>query len=113
MDEIKGSPVIALPVKQAGCPCAYRQMDMTTLWKATDEISKRRLRWHGRRGLLELDLLLKPFLNEKLDQLDEATLLALQDLLLLPDLTLLDLCNGKVCVDDIRLQKILVLIREA
>ena len=78
-----------------------------------NEINKRRLRWHGRRGLLELDLLLQRFLTEKLDQLDEEMLLAVRDVLLLQDLMLLDLCNGKSHIDDIRLQKILMLIREA
>jgi len=30
----------------------------------TDEIEVRRLTWHSRRGMLELDVLLKPFIEE-------------------------------------------------
>lgn len=78
-----------------------------------EEVNRRRLRWHGRRGLLELDLLLQRFLSEKLDTLDEDMLSALHDVLLLPDLTLLDLCNGKIQLSDPRLQKVITLIHEA
>jgi succinate dehydrogenase flavin-adding protein (antitoxin of CptAB toxin-antitoxin module) len=78
-----------------------------------DEISKKRLRWHARRGLLELDLLLQRFFAEKMDKLDADALSALHELLLLPDLTLLDLCQGKTFIDDIQRQKIIMLIREA
>lgn len=77
-----------------------------------DEISKKRLRWQARRGLLELDLLLERFLVEQFDQLDDDALIAFRDLLLLPDLALLDLCNGKLSIADQRLQKIMILIRQ-
>ena len=32
----------------------------------------KRLKWHCRRGMLELDLLLEPFLEEEFNKLDEA-----------------------------------------
>lgn len=38
-----------------------------------EEISDlKRLKWHCRRGMLELDLLLEPFLEEEYESLDEA-----------------------------------------
>ena len=78
-----------------------------------DEISKKRVRWHTRRGLLELDLLLQRFMAEKMDQLDTQALSAFYELLLLPDVTLLDLCHGKTQINDVRLQQIIMLIRQA
>lgn len=35
-------------------------------------MSFNRLKWHCRRGMLELDLLLEPFLEEVFEELDEA-----------------------------------------
>ncbi|OUR78418.1 hypothetical protein A9Q77_03170 [Marinomonas sp. 42_23_T18] len=34
-------------------------------------IGFKRLKWHCRRGMLELDLLLEPFLDEEFEKLDE------------------------------------------
>lgn len=76
-----------------------------------DKVDRQRLRWRSRRGLLELDLLLQRFVTEKFEQLDEKSLLSLQDVLLLPDLVLLDLCQGKTKTDDERLQAVINLIR--
>jgi succinate dehydrogenase flavin-adding protein (antitoxin of CptAB toxin-antitoxin module) len=77
-----------------------------------DEVNKKRLRWHARRGLLELDLLLQRFFAQRMEQLDAPALAALYTLLLLPDLTLLEVCQGKTHIDDVQLQKIIMLIRE-
>ncbi len=41
----------------------------------------KRLYWHSRRGMLELDLLLVPFARDQLRQLDEADLALYQELL--------------------------------
>lgn len=76
-----------------------------------DEIGKKRLQWHARRGLLELDLLLTRFFTEKLDQLDDEALGDLQSLLLLPDTLLLALCQGRSPIDHVGQQKMLDLIR--
>ncbi|TWI58779.1 antitoxin CptB [Pseudomonas duriflava] len=38
----------------------------------TDEIELKRLFWHSRRGMLELDVLLVPFVQEVYPSLDEA-----------------------------------------
>lgn len=45
------------------------------------EINKQRLYWHSRRGMLELDLLLLPFVTEVFDTLDTEEQLLYQDLL--------------------------------
>lgn len=76
-----------------------------------DEIKRRRLQWHARRGLLELDLILARFFIQKLDQLDEEELANLQNLLLVPDRLLLDLCQGKAHLEHVGQQKLLDLIR--
>lgn len=73
-------------------------------------IDIKRLHWRSRRGLLELDLLLQRFFAEKFEQLDEEGLVALQDVLLLPDLMLLDLCQNKTQIADRRFQAIIHLI---
>jgi antitoxin CptB len=39
-----------------------------------NEIDRKRMYWHSRRGMLELDLLLVPFATDRLVQLDEAQL---------------------------------------
>ena len=48
----------------------------------TDNIETKRLRWHSRRGMLELDVLLVPFVDEAFEQLpaeDRARYKALLD----------------------------------
>jgi succinate dehydrogenase / fumarate reductase iron-sulfur subunit/antitoxin CptB len=70
-----------------------------------------RLRWQSRRGLLELDLVLKPFLEHDFERLSDDELGAYQDLLLLPDNDLLDLVDGKTETDDLRLAPILAMLR--
>lgn len=37
---------------------------------SADEITRKRLYWHSRRGMWELDLLLVPFLEHRYDNLD-------------------------------------------
>jgi len=43
--------------------------------------SRKRLYWHSRRGMLELDLLLVPFVENKLAGLDDECIWLYQDLL--------------------------------
>jgi succinate dehydrogenase flavin-adding protein (antitoxin of CptAB toxin-antitoxin module) len=76
-----------------------------------DEINRQRLRWHGRRGLLELDLFLQRFLATHLDTLAVEKLVVLQDLLLLSDHILLDLFQQKTRLTDEHLQSMVELIR--
>ncbi|MFM7569669.1 MAG: succinate dehydrogenase assembly factor 2 [Betaproteobacteria bacterium] len=56
-----------------------------------DDARLRRLRWRARRGLLENDLVLERFFARHGDQLDEAMVAGLDQLLDLPDNELLDL----------------------
>ena len=59
-----------------------------------------RIRWRARRGLLENDLLLKPFLEQELVGLSPDELHTLDAILLLSDNDLLDVLMGrKVGVD--------------
>lgn len=69
------------------------------------------LRWHSRRGLLELDLLLQRFLEHGFDQLSEDELAVYRRLLDLPDNDLLDLVNGRQHSDDAAAQALLERIR--
>ena len=50
----------------------------------------RRLRWHCRRGLLELDVLLAQFARNGLQSLDDEELAQMESLLSKPDMDLLD-----------------------
>ncbi|MFC4158493.1 FAD assembly factor SdhE [Chitinimonas lacunae] len=75
------------------------------------EADKNRIRWRSRRGLLELDLVLQRFLAHEFEHLDEATLAAYDDLLMLPDNDLLDLVDGRTDSDDPRFQSLVVRLR--
>lgn len=67
----------------------------------TEEL--RRLRWRCRRGLLELDIVLKCFLDDGYAALDVSQRQAFNDLLELPDNTLLACINKQEQPDDSRL----------
>jgi antitoxin CptB len=54
-----------------------------------------RIRWHCRRGMLELDLVLTAFLERHLDTLGPRGLATLRKLLELPDPELFDLVMGR------------------
>ncbi len=54
-----------------------------------------RIRWHCRRGLLELDIVLARFLEQRLPGLPEDELHAFKQLLELPDNDLWDLVTGR------------------
>jgi len=47
----------------------------------TEAAQRKRLYWHSRRGMWELDLLLVPFLEQRYDTLDEADQAAFRDLI--------------------------------
>lgn len=51
----------------------------------TASATQRRLQWRCRRGMLELDLLLDSFIEQHFQQLDDGQIMALDDLLNLPD----------------------------
>jgi antitoxin CptB len=55
-----------------------------------------RIRWHCRRGLLELDIILERFNRQHLARLDPGQLERFKELLEFPDNDLLDLVLGRV-----------------
>ncbi|PHV13276.1 FAD assembly factor SdhE [Chitinimonas sp. BJB300] len=75
------------------------------------QADKNRLRWRSRRGLLELDIVFEQFLEYDFDLLSPADLDVYQDLLMLPDIDLLELVDGKAETTDKRLAPILERLR--
>ena len=74
-------------------------------------VARERARWHSRRGLLELDLLLEKFLATQLEQMDEERLALYDQVLLLPDNELLDIAMGRKPPPDDRTGAIIALLR--
>ena len=75
----------------------------------TGELGK--IRWHCRRGLLELDLILEKFNGQHLADLDAEELARFKELLAFPDNDLLDLVMGRAATPDRRFDAILQLLR--
>jgi len=69
---------------------------LAVMEKTTDEVSLPRLRWQCRRGMLELDILLNTFLDNKYSLLNRQQRLVFNELLDYPDQTLLELLMGKM-----------------
>ena len=70
-----------------------------------------KIRWHCRRGLLELDLVLEKFNERHLPGLGPEQLDRYQELLAFPDNDLLDLVMGRAASPDRRHDGILQLLR--
>ena len=70
-----------------------------------------RIRWHCRRGMLELDLVLNAFLERHLEDLEPASLDAFKGLLERPDPELLDLVMGHAEADGPAERAVLALVR--
>lgn len=70
-------------------------------------VEARRLRWHARRGLLELDLILQRFLDVQLPSLSKEEMLLLEEILLMADNDLLDLLMGRHFSPDERVQQMI------
>lgn len=70
-----------------------------------------RLRWKARRGLLENDLLLAPFMQQALATLAEHELQTLEQLLQLGDNALLALLMGRAVSDDLHQAQLVNRIR--
>ena len=71
-----------------------------------------RLRWHCRRGLLELDLILEGFLARHFDRLDAAERQLFGEMLAAPDNDLLDWALGRAEPEDRRFEPLVRLLRE-
>jgi antitoxin CptB len=71
-----------------------------------------RLRWHCRRGMLELDLMLHRFVDRRLESLDPDELERFKELLDLQDNELWQLLSGRAEIQDQRLKSIAQMIRD-
>lgn len=65
----------------APTPTVISPRSMLSEDTAADEITRKRLYWHSRRGMWELDLLLIPFLERRYDSLGSADQAAFQALI--------------------------------
>ncbi|MDH5179944.1 MAG: succinate dehydrogenase assembly factor 2 [Gammaproteobacteria bacterium] len=72
-----------------------------------------RLRWQCRRGMLELDLFLSGFLNNTYSQLDHRQQQIFEDILGLPDQTLLEYLLGQNQPDDKDIAHVIQQIRNS
>jgi len=79
--------------------------------KMTNEVSKDRLLWSCRRGMLELDILLKDFISKGYDSLDLSSREAFNTLLDYPDAVLFDLLMGKSITADQGIASVIKKIR--
>lgn len=77
----------------------------------TGELGK--VRWHCRRGLLELDLILDQFNRQHLAALDAEQLARFKELLAFSDNDLLDVVMGRAAAPDHRFDAVLRLLRAA
>jgi antitoxin CptB len=76
-----------------------------------DDIALRRLRWRARRGMRELDLVLRSFVERQLPALDAAGRDAFSALLEVDDVTLLDWCTGRSVPADPRFAQLVAALR--
>jgi len=72
-----------------------------------------KIRWHCRRGMLELDLILEKFNRQHLTNLDAEQLERFKELLAFSDNDLLDLVMGRAASPDRCYSHVLQLLREA
>jgi antitoxin CptB len=72
---------------------------------------RERCYWRSRRGLLELDLLLPPFVKARFDSLSSAQASALQRLLDCEDQDIWDWYQGRSAPGDVGLAEIVELVR--
>ena len=78
----------------------------------TSRVRTERLRWHSRRALLELDLVLQRFWQQQPDILGERQALQLEHLLAMEDHDLWDLLSGRCANDDPHVQDMVALLRQ-
>jgi antitoxin CptB len=78
-----------------------------------DSREQARLLWQCRRGMLELDLMLMPFVQEQFYNLDTAERDALRSLLSYPDQQLLDILMGQGVPHDRDVANVAKQIRES
>ena len=71
-----------------------------------------RLRWHCRRGMLELDLMLHRFIDSRLESLTPDELERFKELLDLQDSELWQVLSGREEIQDQRLKPIVLMIKD-
>jgi antitoxin CptB len=76
-----------------------------------DQRERDRIRWHCRRGLLELDLVLERFLGRHLDALDAGQAAVFKELLAYEDNDLLDMVMGRAEPVNTQLSAVLEMMR--
>ncbi|MGE8355127.1 MAG: succinate dehydrogenase assembly factor 2 [Microvirgula sp.] len=76
-----------------------------------DREARSKIRWHSRRGLLELDLILTRFLEREFDQLSDEQIDAYVRVLEHGENDFLDLVNGKFDLEDPACQAIVERLR--
>ena len=81
--------------------------------RSHDTAELKRMLWRCRRGLLELDIMLKPFVANQYANLSEPELFVFEALLDLPDNTLWDMMSGRIEVEDAAQQALLEKIKSA
>lgn len=72
-----------------------------------------RIRWQCRRGMLELDILLNRFIEDKYEQLSGEQVIVLDTLLDYPDQVLYDLLLEKMSSSDKAVSELVGVIRES
>jgi len=75
-----------------------------------NEVELKKIWWHSRRGMLELDLLLLPFVTNKLEELDDKQQLIYQRLLEQEDQDLFSWLIEKELAPDLELREMVRLI---
>ncbi len=75
-----------------------------------NEVELKKMWWHSRRGMLELDLLLLPFVTNKLGQLDDKNKLIYQRLLEQEDQDLFSWLIEKEVAPDAELKQMVQMI---
>lgn len=78
-----------------------------------DDVAKRRIRFLTRRGLLELDIVLKRFMEKEFQHLSDAELSVFVEILDLPDQEFLALVNQKETTDNPQFALLLDKIRRS
>lgn len=79
----------------------------------TERAEMSRLRWRCRRGMLELDLLLRAFLDNGYERLNASQRRSFKKLLELPDQTLLEYLMGRSHVEQRELNDVVKRVRDA
>ena len=71
-----------------------------------------RLKWHSRRALLELDIILQRYWARQGDALDDRSEAVLTRLLALEDYDLWELVSGRTATEDVELNSFIGVLRE-